>query len=155
MGRVAVMQTANKLRLAAGPPLLGDSPKSPPSEPLGLQPGEWVRVKPAEQIRSKLNDKGANRGLWFDREMLESCGSTYQVRKRVGKLINETTGEMIHLKNDCIMLEGGVCSGEYSSGRWFCSRRSTWNLPRGLAGACPGAARWGSVTPASVGGGRA
>ena len=33
-------------------------------------PGEWVRIKSREEIEATLNDKGKNRGLWFDREMM-------------------------------------------------------------------------------------
>ena len=31
---------------------------------------------------------------------------------------------MLHLKNDCIMLEGVVCTGERTPGVWFCHRDS-------------------------------
>ena len=31
---------------------------------------------------------------------------------------------MIELKNDCIVLEGFVCSGDRSLGAWFCPREA-------------------------------
>src|SRR6185312_3790043 len=51
------------------------TPKSPP---LGLKPGDRVRVKRREEIAPTLNDRGFNRGLWFDREMLPFCGGSYE-----------------------------------------------------------------------------
>lgn len=122
MSRAAVMQPLHRLGRLPSPPLKGPSAKSPHVEPLDLQPGEWVRVKSREEIRQMLTDKGANRGLWFDREMMAMCGRTFRVRGRVGQIVNERTGEMIELKSDCIKLDGAVCSGELSTGRWFCPR---------------------------------
>lgn len=123
MGRAVVMQSAHHFGKLPSPPLKGPSPKSPPPEPLGLRPGEWVRVKSPDEIRRTLTDKGANRGLWFDREMMAMCGKTFQVRRRVSQIIDERTGLMLDLRNECISLEGGVCSGDLSTGRWFCPRK--------------------------------
>jgi len=124
MGRASVMQPAQRAGWLKSPVLAGSSASSPSTPPpLHLQPGEWVRVKSPREIESTLNDKGRNRGLWFDREMLAFCGGTYQVRKRVTSIIDEPTGEMLHFGGDCIMLEGVVCSGERSTGRWFCARQ--------------------------------
>jgi hypothetical protein len=101
----------------AAPPAV--TPKAPP---LGLKPGDRVRVKRREEIAPTLNERGFNRGLWFDREMLPFCGGSFEVRRRVTHFINDANGEMIRLKTDCLTLEGVVCSGEYSSSRWFCPR---------------------------------
>ncbi len=122
MARAAVMQPLHRLDLLPMPPVKGLSPKSPPSTPLDLRPGEWVRVKSREGVAAMLTDKGFNRGLWFDREMVPFCGEVFQVRQRVTRIIDERTGEMNELKSDCITLEGAVCSGEHSTGRWFCPR---------------------------------
>jgi hypothetical protein len=122
MSRAAVMQSAWRLRWLPMPPLKGPSSKSPVTPPLDLRPGEWVRVKTADQIREMLTDKGANRGLWFDREMLAFAGKVFRVRARITRIIDERTGKMIELTSDCIALEDGVCSGEWSTGRWFCPR---------------------------------
>lgn len=88
-----------------------------------LEPGEWVQVKSKEEIRQTLTLKGKNRGLLFDREMAPFCGRTFRVRRRVTRIIDERNGRMIPLTSDCIMLDGVVCSGERSLGRFFCSRR--------------------------------
>jgi hypothetical protein len=122
MSRAAVMQPLQHLGRLPTPPLKGPSPKSPVTVRLDLQPGEWVRVKSEDEIRELLTDKGTNRGLWFDREMMAFCGRVLQVRGRVERLVDERTGEMIELSSDCIKLENGVCSGELSTGRWFCPR---------------------------------
>jgi hypothetical protein len=122
LSRAVVMEPAKKLRLLPDPPVAGTGPSSPRTPTLGLQPGDWVRVKKREDIEATLNDKGKNKGLWFDREMLPFCGQVFQIRQRITRLIDERTGEMIKLTSDCVTLDGAVCSGERSLGRWFCPR---------------------------------
>jgi hypothetical protein len=122
MARALVMEVAHRLGLTSQLPLRGPEPKAPDSEPLDLQPGEYVRVRSPEQIQPTLDDKGMNRGLSFDREMLRFCGQTLRVKARVNHIIDESTGKLIHIRRDAIILEGGVCSGECSTGRWFCPR---------------------------------
>ncbi len=122
MARAVAMESAKKLRLLPEPPVSGTGSSSPRTETIGLEPGEWVRVKKREDIEATLNDKGKNRGLWFDREMLQFCGQVFQVRQRITRLIDERTGQMIHLSSDCVTLDGAVCSGRNSLGRWFCPR---------------------------------
>lgn len=120
--RAFVMEVAHRLGLTSQLPLRGPDPKTPASEPLDLQPGEFVRVRSPEEIKATLDDQGFNRGLSFDREMLRYCGQTVRVKARVTRLIAESTGRMVTIKRDAIILEGGVCSGECSTGRWFCPR---------------------------------
>ena len=122
MGRAIVYETQQKLGRLPNPPLRGMGPSSPKLPTLELKPGDWVRVKSPSEIRSTLNDKGKNRGLWFDREMLPFCGETFQVRRRIDRLVDETSGALIELTSDCVTLEGTVCSGERSTGRWMCPR---------------------------------
>jgi hypothetical protein len=122
MGRAVAMQSAKKVGLLSEPAVSGAGPSSLRLPTIGLQPGDWVRVKKREEIEATLNDKGKNRGLWFDREMLAFCGQVLQVRQRITRLIDERTGEMIELSSDCVTLDGAVCSGQHSLGRWFCPR---------------------------------
>lgn len=91
---------------------------------LDLQPGEWVEVRSPAEIGPTLDARDSNRGLLFTPEMLASCGRRARVHKRVERIISERTGEMLHLRNDCIMLEGLVCTGERTPGMWFCHRDS-------------------------------
>jgi hypothetical protein len=122
MARAAYMQPLHRLKLLPRP--TGPNKKSPPRPaPLNLQRGEWVRVKSREAIIATLTTKGNNLGLHFDIEMLSFCGQVMQVRGRVTRIIEEHTGRMLRFANDCIKLEGAVCSGERSTGRFFCPRK--------------------------------
>jgi hypothetical protein len=124
MARASVMQPMHRLGRLNEIPYAGPSEKSPPRpEPLNLQPGEWVRVKSEDEIRQTLTTKGRNRGLWFDREQAAFCGQVFQVRQRVTRIIDERNGSMIELGNDCLTLEKSWCSGDLSTGRWFCPRK--------------------------------
>jgi hypothetical protein len=96
--------------------------KPAPRPPLDLRPGELVRVKSKREIAETLDENGRNRGLAFDWEMLPHCGGTYRVQDRIRRFIDENTGTMVELKNECLVLDGVVCSGDLSAGRWFCPR---------------------------------
>jgi hypothetical protein len=84
-----------------------------PKVKLDLQPGERVRVKSKREIEQTLDKTNHLRGLSFDAEMVKYCGRIATVRARVSHLINEETGEMVHIKSDCIILEGVVCTSDY------------------------------------------
>jgi hypothetical protein len=90
-----------------------------PRAKLDLQPGELVRIKSQDEIMKTLDHTNFNRGLSFDVEMVPYCGRTARVRGRVKRLINEETGRMIHIKSDCIVLEGVVCKADHHR---FCTR---------------------------------
>jgi hypothetical protein len=93
-----------------------------PTGSLDLESGEYVRVKSFEEIRKTLGKNKKNRGLSFDAEMVRHCGKTFRVRSRVDRLINEESGEMLHMKNPCIILEDAWCSSDWSACRRFCPR---------------------------------
>ncbi len=93
--------------------------KRTPQQILNLRPGELVRVKSPDEIEETLDENHKNRGLWFDKEMLQYCGQIFRVRGRVNQLINERTGTMIKLSNECIILEDVVCRGQCHK---FCPR---------------------------------
>jgi predicted DNA-binding antitoxin AbrB/MazE fold protein len=84
-----------------------------PKETLDLQPGELVEVKSKEEIFETLDQTGHNRGLRFDIEMLRYCGKRARVQRRVNRLIDEKTGKMVHIKGDCIVLDGFICFADY------------------------------------------
>lgn len=102
----------------------GTIPAGEPTPPgiLNLQPGELVRVKPHAEILKTLNTQSKNRGLYFDAEMVPFCGGTYRVLKRVSKILDEKTGKLMEMKNNCIILEGVFCQARYSGCRMFCPR---------------------------------
>jgi len=93
-----------------------------PTGKLDLKPGELVRVKSYEDILKTVDTSNKNRGLYFDAEMVPFCGGTYRVRARVERMVNEKTGKMIKMKNDCIILENVFCRACYSEERHFCPR---------------------------------
>ena len=94
-----------------------------PKGGLDLQPGDLVQIRSYQEILGTLTVEGHNRGMVFDAEMVPYCGGTYRVLDRVRTIINEKTGRMQHLKNDCIVLSGVVCRACYAKHRRFCSRR--------------------------------
>jgi len=93
-----------------------------PTEELGLQPGEWVRVKSYPEIVATLDASNKNRGLFFDVEATRFCGRTFRVHSRVTRILDEKTGEMLNFRNPCIVLEQVYCGGELSKHRVFCPR---------------------------------
>ncbi len=93
-----------------------------PSEQLHLEPGELVKIRSYPEILGTLNEDSHNRGMYFDAEMVPYCGGTYRVLDRIEKIVDEKTGKMRHLRNDCIMIEEVVCRACYSKHRRFCPR---------------------------------
>ncbi len=95
-----------------------------PTGRLDLKPGDRVRIKPKSEIIETIRqDNNKNRGLSFDQEMVRYCGSVATVRSSVTNIIDEDTGEMVSMKQPCIILDGVVCMGEYSQCRLMCPRQ--------------------------------
>lgn len=124
--RVAVrgLRTAigRRLRLLSWFPLPSRGEPAPTRGGLDLQPGDTVEVRSPDEIADSVDEGGKSRGLAFDWEMLPYCGGRYRVQDRVERIIDEGTGQMIEISSDCLILDGVVCSGEHSNGRWFCPR---------------------------------
>jgi len=93
-----------------------------PTETLNLGVGEWVQVKSHDEIRRTTNERNFNRGMRFDPEMAQFCERSFRVAGRVERIIDERTGRMLPMKSACIVLEGVVCSADYSARRLFCPR---------------------------------
>lgn len=98
------------------------APAVPPARPLNLQRGERARVRSLDAIAATLTAKQRHKGLWFDVEMIPYCGGEYRVLQRVERVINDRTGKMLEMKNDCLILEGVACQGCLSRNRLFCPR---------------------------------
>ena len=77
---------------------------------LNLKPGEWVKIRSAEDITATLGPDGRNLGLTFEPEMTRYIGGTYQVDFPVRSIILEETGEMTRL-NRTVALKGLACQG--------------------------------------------
>jgi hypothetical protein len=124
-----------RLRLIGRVPLRHQDGPVPPKGELNLQSGDLVEVRSPEEIAPSIDETGRTRGLWFDWEMIPYCGGRYRVKDRVERLIDERTGEMIEISSDCLILDGVVCGGECSTGRWLCPRaiypywREAWLRP--------------------------
>ena len=108
-----------KRRGSQYPYLPGRAQGKTPRVTLDLKPGELVQVRPKDDILETVDVRLRNRGLSFDREMVRYCGGKYRVRKRVEKLINEKTGKMMQMPNDCLVLDGVICVGHLNR---FCPR---------------------------------
>jgi hypothetical protein len=74
-----------------------------------LQPGELVQDRSEAEIMATLDARGHNRCLSFNDEMAVYCGRTFRVLRRVGRIIDESTGKMLRPRKDCIVLEDVVC----------------------------------------------
>jgi hypothetical protein len=85
-----------------------------PSVDLGIQPGELVKIKTYDEVLASVTEDGVNRGMNFAPEMVPHCGKTFRVSKRLGRLMNERTGELMELKNQCLVLEGASCAGHFT-----------------------------------------
>ena len=83
---------------------------------LRLAPGELVEVNKLADILSTLDEKGTNRGLSFQVDMLPACGTRFHVEARVERLIDESTGKMREVK-DTVYLRGGLCDRHRGCGR--------------------------------------
>jgi hypothetical protein len=94
-------------------PLIKGTAAKTPTVVLNLQPDELVQVRSKEEIMATLNRHQRNRGLLFDVEMLSYCGGIYRVLRRVNRIIDEKTGEMLNMKYPCIILEGVACRSDY------------------------------------------
>lgn len=85
-----------------------------PSATLGLQPGDMVTVKPYPKVLETVTEDLVNRGLGFHPEMVPYCNRTFRVSKRLRRLMNEKTGQIRELKNECIVLDGASCEGRFT-----------------------------------------
>lgn len=112
-----------RLRGGISNPYINGRLKKTPVEVLDLQVGEMVRIKPFEQIMATLDTRNKNRGLWFvPPEMGRFCGREARVIKRVERLINERTGELMPMKTPAVVLDDIWCTGRTVENRMFCPR---------------------------------
>jgi len=87
-------------------PVGATAPIVPP--PLHLVPGQRVRVKTLEQIRSTLDAVGDCEGLGFMPVQEAFCGREFVVRKRIERFFDERTRRMLRLRNT-VILDGVFC----------------------------------------------
>ncbi len=94
-----------------------------PTETLNLTADEWVVVRPLEEIRKTITEQNLNRGMRWDPEMAQFCGKHFRVVKSVDHIVDERYGKMLKMRSRCIILDGAVCSADYSERRMFCPRQ--------------------------------
>jgi hypothetical protein len=121
--RMTLWLTLQKIGRTPGLPKLA-GPNRIDGQELGLKPGDIVEVRSLEEIGATLDDNLKHRGLRYSAELTPACGKRFRVKNRVDRLIDENTGRMIELKNDCIVLEGFVCTGDRSLTSLFCPREA-------------------------------
>ena len=93
-----------------------------PRRDLGLQPGEFVRVRPYNEILATLDTRLSNRGLAIDAELAPFCGKVFRVGTRIDRFVDERTGIMRFMKTPAVALDGVVCNSLYCGQRIFCPR---------------------------------
>lgn len=79
-------------------------------EALCLQPGEWVVVRPYEEICRTLDAEGKHRGLLFMPQMAEYSGRRMKVYRAVERIFVEETKDVRRMRNT-VLLEGSLCDG--------------------------------------------
>ncbi len=107
------------------PHMQGVIPKGQPTPEvnLGLQPGEWVRVKQVSEINKTLSVSNRNRGLAYNPEMSAFCGSVHKVERRITRIVDEKNGKLLDMKGPCILIGGGYCKSLYHPEALFCPKR--------------------------------
>jgi len=79
---------------------------------LGLEPGDYARVKPRAEILATLDEHGRCEGLgYMAAEQDRYCGGTYKVLKRVELFFDERTQKMLKVKNS-VLLDKVYCEPE-------------------------------------------
>jgi hypothetical protein len=82
-----------------------------------LRAGDWVEVRPWEEIRSTLDDSGAHEGLPFMPEMLRFCGHRFQVSKRAHKTCDTLYGlGALRVRGMAVHLDDLRCDGSAHGG---------------------------------------
>jgi hypothetical protein len=121
---IGVFNAVQRRRSGRTYPHIAGSLTSTPVQKLDLRPGETVRIKSKDEILMTLSHRRRNRGLLFDPEMVKYCGGHFTVLARPERIINERTGAMMTLSNDCIILDGVTCVADLSTNpnRLFCPR---------------------------------
>jgi hypothetical protein len=103
--------------VAAQTPAVAPAPVTVPE----LKPGDLVRVRSAEVIRSTLDETGKHRGCGFGLGMYQYCGKELRVAKVVNQFFDEARWRMLKARN-MVLLEGVHCDGSSISDTRGCDR---------------------------------
>jgi hypothetical protein len=86
------------------------SPGGVSYQPLHLQPGEWVEVRPETEIQATLDSTGRCQGLLFMPGMSRHCSRRFRVKRRLEQMVLESTLEIRRVR-DTVLLEDAMCEG--------------------------------------------
>ena len=104
---------------------------APPSSQDHLQPGDFVRVRPREEIALTLDPFKELKGCAFLEYMWQYCGTTQRVLKPLERFLDERDYKVKKARG-IVLLEGVLCQGTPVFGR--CDRCCHLFLARGMAG---------------------
>lgn len=96
----------------------------PQLHPLRLHPGDRVRIKSAEEIRSTLDANGRSEGLGYIPLVMDGfCGRHAVVYKTVDRFFDERQWRLLRLRN-VVILEGIYCEPPIDAPREYagCNR---------------------------------
>lgn len=85
-----------------------------PTCSLDVRPGERVTAKTHAEVLETVTEDLINRGMGFHPEMVPYCSKTFVVEKRLRRIMNEKTGQVMELKNPCLTLQGAACVGRFT-----------------------------------------
>ncbi len=103
--------------------------------------GDWIEVRPIEQIMATLDDNGALEALPFMPEMVQYAGRRFQVAKSAHKTCDPTGSSDLRRMHDAVHLEAR-CDGRAHDGceaRCQLFWKKAWLKPVEGPGACEGA----------------
>ena len=86
------------------------------SRKLGLKVGEWVVVRPSEEILVTLDANARFEELPFMPQMLPHCGKKFRVRKRAHKLCDSVFSTGGRQLSDAVFLDDARCDGKSFGG---------------------------------------
>jgi hypothetical protein len=89
-----------------------------PSQTPGFRRGDFVTVRPLDEIFASLDSEGKLEGMPFMPEMAPLCGRTFRVYRRAERTCVEGVGNC--RLDHTVLLEGARCDGSFHDG---CQRR--------------------------------
>jgi len=91
--------------------IIRDKVRTKDRNPASIKPGDMVKVRPLDEIKSTLDKDGRyNGGLHFIDEMAQYCDNTYRVLKRVNKIFDSKIWRM-KKSHEIVILDGVFCHG--------------------------------------------
>ena len=83
---------------------------------VSLATGDWIRVRPGEEISATLNNWRQLKGCTFMPEMEQYCSTTQRVFKPLTRFVDERDLR-VKKSSGIVLLEGVICQGTAEFGR--------------------------------------